>query len=760
MALKDWHYPRRGPGGRTRAASLRRTDEARRPVTTVDAAQTEHGRPVPSRLANRLRRAASPVLVAGVLVWLVVAAVLAIALERERRQAVDHASQEASTLTAVVQQYTARTFDSVDITLSLVAAHLAMLEVEPDDSEVRELMRASLRHLPPVRALYVIGPDGWITHDTDYPATPRVSLADRSYFRQYLRDPGLEHALSPALQSRSGTGWFVAATRRISGTDGSFQGVVVAAVQLDWISRLFTSLQLKPGQTLALWDAGGSMLARYPPDDARIGSRFTADPVVLERIRVDQAGLYQTNGPPLGYPRIVSYRTLQSQPLAVSLTMPVETALRTWNRTAAGAGVALLLFTAAMVLGGRFFMQRQAENRRAVAHRVAQARATAAAEANAKFRTFFEQGSFFSYVLSREGTVLEANRAGLEACGSGRDKVIGRRFWECDWWPDGTEGVEAAREAVQAAAGGSTVRREFVYRLPEGASMQVELVCSPIRDESGQVLSVAAFGIDITGRKRQEAELRALADALTRANRHKGDFLATLSHELRNLLSPLQTGLAILERTEPGSPSAVRTMEVVKDQLSNMRRLLDDLLDIARVNTGKLRVDKERVDLRELLALAADAARSYMEGPSHRFTLSLPDEPLPVDVDRARIQQVLGNLLSNAAKYTPPGGHVVLSGRRAGAEVVVTVADDGIGIPAHARGKLFQLFEQVSENLPRSQGGLGIGLSLAQRLVAIHGGRIDAWSDGPGQGSTFTVRLPAADAPDAGLPAREDAVLK
>src|SRR5690606_9030003 len=126
-----------------------------------------------------------------------------------------------------------------------------------------------------------------------------------------------------------------------------------------------------------------------------------------------------------------------------------------------------------------------------------------------------------------------------------------------------------------------------------------------------------------------------------------------------------------------------------------------------------------------------------MEGPSHRFTLSLPDEPLPADVDRARIQQVLGNLLSNAAKYTPPGGHVVLSGRRAGAEVVVTVADDGIGIPAHARGKLFQLFEQVSESLPRSQGGLGIGLSLAQRLVAIHGGRIDAWSDGPGQGSTF-----------------------
>jgi PAS domain S-box-containing protein len=699
-------------------------------------------------MAQRIVRYAQPALLVGLVFWLAVVSVLAFALARERQQALSHARQEVASLSAVVEEYTARTFDSVDLALSGLASYLGSREFPADDSSVRELMRARLKHLPTVRALFVIGPDGAIRHDTDFPSTPKVSLADRDYFRQYQQQPELHHALSPALQSRSGTGWFVASTRRITGSDGSFQGVVVAAVQLDWVSRLFTKLQLQTGQTLALLQADGRMLARYPPDDPLIGRSYAQQPVFAEAIPRSRAGVYEASGPPLGYPRLVSYRALETQPLVVVLTMPLSTVLATWYRTAAGALVALLVFTVITGAGVLFFLQRQAESRRAAAHRVERAQAQAVAQANAKFRTFFEQGCFFSCVLSLDGTVLEANDAGLVACGIAREQVVGRKFWECGWWGSGATQAGSVRDGVLAAAGGTTARSEAAYRLADGARMLVELAFSPIRDAAGTVLFVAALAVDITQRKLHEERLRGMADELANANRLKGEFLATLSHELRNVLAPLQNGVAILERVEPGSPPASRAREMLKKQLAQMRRLVDDLLDISRVNSGKVLIEKEPIDLREVLAASAEATRSFMDGPGHRFTTSWPDEAMPVDVDRARMQQVFTNLLSNAAKYTPPGGHIQLNARREGREVVVEVVDNGMGIPVAAQAKVFDMFEQVADNLHRAQGGLGIGLSLVQKLVALHGGHVEAFSEGSNLGSTFTVYLPTVD----GLP--------
>jgi signal transduction histidine kinase len=297
---------------------------------------------------------------------------------------------------------------------------------------------------------------------------------------------------------------------------------------------------------------------------------------------------------------------------------------------------------------------------------------------------------------------------------------------------------------VESAAAGDTVHTEAAYRLSDGAQTLVELVFSPVRDTAGTVLSVAALALDITERKHQEQTLRALADELTKADRLKGEFLATLSHELRNVLAPLQNGMAIIGRVAPGAQAAVRAQEMMKKQLAHMRRLVDDLLDLSRVNSGKVRVDMEQIDLRELLAAAAEAAQTFMQGPGHRFTTSFGEDPIPAVVDRVRMHQVLANLLGNAAKYTPPGGHIQLNARKEGSEVVVDVVDDGMGIPLDAQTKVFEMFQQVPQNLERSQGGLGIGLALVQKLVALHGGHVEAFSEGRGLGSTFTIYLPLA----------------
>ncbi|MFL6693270.1 MAG: hypothetical protein ACJ8GO_09945, partial [Ramlibacter sp.] len=258
---------------------------------------------------------------------LVVTLAVVVALLRERQLTMEQARDDAATLAAALEESTARTFDSVDVALVGLAAYFGERQLPRHDSRVRELMQAHLRHLPTARALFVVGPDGVVQHDTDYPSTPRVSLADRSYFRAFVQHPSLQHSLSEALQSRSGTGWFVASSRRITRPDGSFGGIVVAAVQLGSVSRLFRKLDLPTGQQMSLLQTDGRLLARYPPDDANIGRSYAGQVVFTEHLPRARSGVFEASGPPFGYARIVSYRALESQPLVVVLTISKDAAL-------------------------------------------------------------------------------------------------------------------------------------------------------------------------------------------------------------------------------------------------------------------------------------------------------------------------------------------------------------------------------------------------------------------------------------------------
>jgi signal transduction histidine kinase len=234
-----------------------------------------------------------------------------------------------------------------------------------------------------------------------------------------------------------------------------------------------------------------------------------------------------------------------------------------------------------------------------------------------------------------------------------------------------------------------------------------------------------------------------LYDQLLEQDHRKNEFLATLAHELRNPLAPIRTGLRILGIAISGEQAAA-TREMMERQVAHMVRMVDDLLDLSRITRGKVTLKPERVDFRTVLDAALETSRPAIESGGHEIAIRMPRDALPLEVDPTRLAQVLANLLNNSAKYTPEGGRIQVAADREGARLVVRVTDSGVGMPVDMLPQVFEMFTQVGRSIDRSQGGLGIGLTLVRRLVEMHGGSVEAHSDGPGTGSTFTVRLPLA----------------
>ncbi len=292
-----------------------------------------------------------------------------------------------------------------------------------------------------------------------------------------------------------------------------------------------------------------------------------------------------------------------------------------------------------------------------------------------------------------------------------------------------------------------------------GRPIWVTARASAVRAPDGRIVGLRGTLQDITERKQIE-------EALREADTRKDEFLATLAHELRNPLAPLRNGLAILRHADHGSPVADRARELMERQLAHMVRLVDDLLDVSRVTQGKIVLKKAPTPLQAVVDLALETSRPVIDGAGHSLRVELPEAPVLVDVDATRMSQVLSNVLNNAAKYTPRGGRIELRAQLVPqGRLRVEVADNGVGIPPDMTERVFDLFTQVGVSLPHSQGGLGIGLSLARRLVELHGGTIHATSTGVGQGSTFVIELPlqarAAEPPAqhaAGRPAAKATV--
>ena len=374
--------------------------------------------------------------------------------------------------------------------------------------------------------------------------------------------------------------------------------------------------------------------------------------------------------------------------------------------------------------------------------RQAAADAVRAAETNAKFRAFFEQGSNFAAVLSLDGTLVEANRHCLDACGFRREDVIGKPFWECGWWSRSHALIDQIRDATHAAVAGQGSRAETPYYTADGSERIEDLIIAPVTDEWGRVLFIAATGADITDRRRME-------DALREQDRRKNEFIALLGHELRNPLAPIRNGLQVM-RLAGEDPVAIAQARAMMDrQLGHMVRLIDDLLDVSRIGQNKMFLHKAPVLLSDVVGNAIETARPMIEEAGHELVVALPTEPVVLDADLTRLAQVFSNLLTNSAKYTEGVGSIRLEAEQIDEGVLISVQDTGIGIPKESLPKIFDMFSQVDRSNERSSGGLGIGLSIVKALVEMHGGTVTASSDGQGKGSRFSVQLQAV--PDENL---------
>ena len=340
---------------------------------------------------------------------------------------------------------------------------------------------------------------------------------------------------------------------------------------------------------------------------------------------------------------------------------------------------------------------------------------------------------------SLDGIIQSWNAAAQRLFGYTAEQAVGRNISLII--PD--DRLDEEREILTRLRAGHRIEHLETVRLrSNGQPVHISLTVSPIKDEAGRVVGASKIIRDITDRKETEERVYRLMADLKDADRRKDEFLATLAHELRGPLAPLRNMLEIMKRADGNGELLQQARDTMERQLGQMVRLVDDLFDVSRITRNKLELRMERVELASVIHQSVEACRPLAESANHEVTVTLPPEPIYLHADPVRLAQVFDNLLNNSCKYTEPGGKIWLTAERQGSDVVVKVKDTGIGIPTDKLASVFEMFSQVHSALQRSQGGLGIGLTLVKRLVEMHGGSVGVISEGPGRGSEFVVRLP------------------
>jgi len=365
----------------------------------------------------------------------------------------------------------------------------------------------------------------------------------------------------------------------------------------------------------------------------------------------------------------------------------------------------------------------------------------AVVNADQPYRTIVEEMQQGALVLTPTGDVFYCNR--------GFENMVGRRLEGVIGLPMTGFVAVADRPNLETLLAAGAGRLETVLRAADGTEMPVYVTASRFGGTPAHVCLVVT---DLTEQKRQAArealfakEQAARAEAEA-ANRAKDQFLNMLSHELRNPIGVILNGVEVLDQTGSQEGGPVRIREVIRRQAHHLGKLLDDLLDVARVGQGKINLRQRPIDLADVVSTASEDHRSKIERAGISLTVSLPLAIVGVEGDRTRLVQTIGNLLDNARKWTAAGGRISVSLQQVGHVAEMRVRDTGIGIEPQMLGRIFDLFWQAQSSPGRSAGGLGIGLTLVRRLVELHGGSIEAASDGPGWGSEFIVRLPVTKA--------------
>jgi len=360
-------------------------------------------------------------------------------------------------------------------------------------------------------------------------------------------------------------------------------------------------------------------------------------------------------------------------------------------------------------------------------------------DSESQFRTMANSIPQLAWMAHADGYIHWYNRRWYEYTGATPQEMEGwgwQRVHDPQYLPKVLERWQASIDT------GIPFDMEFPLRGADGQFRMFLTRVVPLNGEEGQVVQWFGTNTDMEEAKQTEVRLRRTEAALRDADHRKDLFLATLAHELRNPLAPIRTAAQILGSPRLAPDQLQWAQHVIQRQVGRMALLLDDLLDIARITQGKLELKTERVKLTDVVDSAVEEVRPLLESKNHQLTVALPSEELTLNADPLRLSQILSNLMTNAAKYTDPAGHINLSGGVQNGTLCLSVKDDGIGIAPQALTRIFEMFSQIDGAAARSEGGLGIGLALVKGLLELHGGTIDARSDGLGRGSEFIVLLP------------------
>ncbi|HSD87999.1 MAG TPA: ATP-binding protein [Kofleriaceae bacterium] len=337
------------------------------------------------------------------------------------------------------------------------------------------------------------------------------------------------------------------------------------------------------------------------------------------------------------------------------------------------------------------------------------------------------------WVTDEQGAVEYVNRRFVEYSGYASEDLLGQTAWRKTLHPDDLE--RCLNDWRIATTSGEPFETEYRLRRASDGCWRWHLGrAQPVKDDRGRVLQWIGTCTDIEDQKRIE-------ERILEESRRKDEFLAMLGHELRNPLTPILAAVRLLAEHAPACASEVA---IIQRQATHMARLLDDLLDLGRIERGRIELRKQPQELVGIVEQAIESTMPIIEKRRHTLVVDVADEGLTVNVDTARLAQVISNVVNNAAKYTLPGGTLTIRATRDADEVTLRIADNGIGIPPDKLPHVFDLFEQGARSLERAEGGLGIGLTVVKTLVELHGGRVEAASAGVGSGSEFVVRLPAA----------------
>jgi len=377
-------------------------------------------------------------------------------------------------------------------------------------------------------------------------------------------------------------------------------------------------------------------------------------------------------------------------------------------------------------------------------------------ESEERYRTLVETSPDAILLTDAQGRLLAANRQFLAMAGYGALRDLQRSGMTAFDLLTPQEVPRARLNVERTLREGAVRDAEYQARRRDGSTFTAEISTAVVLDAHGRPTALMALIRDITARKRLEHELREHVRAMEEEDRHKDEFLAMLAHELRNPLAPISSAVDILSLADAPPARVRQAHDILRRQLEHLVRLVDDLLDVSRITRGKVKLQRESLDLAAVVVQAVDVSRPLLEARHHHLHVSVPPFSVPVWGDRVRLTQIFANLLNNAAKYTPDSGEIWLSMELCGDQAVISIRDTGVGISAEALPRVFNLFVQAHSSLDRSDGGLGLGLTLVRHLVELHGGTVLAASEGVDRGSEFTVRLPtvqhAATGPAAAGP--------